>query len=82
MKFLVVKVKDKDLYFNADEVEDIRQSTSYNYRHTYVCDTPMLMGKALADSIMKYADELYNYDTDEQFTNNDLEIREVEVNLI
>jgi len=71
MKFLVVKVKDKDLYFNTDEMEG-----------PYVCDTPMLMGKDQADSIMKYCDELYNYDSDVVFTNNDLEIREVEVNLI
>jgi hypothetical protein len=71
MKFLIVKVKDRDLYFNADEMEG-----------PYVCNTPMLMDKDVADSIMKYAIELYNYDTDEQFTNNDLEIREVEVNLI
>ena len=71
MKFLIVKVKDKDLYFNADEMEG-----------AYVCNTPMLMDKAQTDSIMEYAIELYNYDTDEQFTNNDLEIREVEVNLI
>ena len=71
MKFLIVKVKDKDLYFNADEMEG-----------AYVCDTPMLMNKEQADSIMEYAIELYNYDTDEQFTNNDLEIREVEVNII
>jgi hypothetical protein len=34
MKFLIVKVKDKDLYFNADEMEG-----------AYVCDTPMLMNK-------------------------------------
>jgi len=71
MKFLIVKVKDRDLYFNADEMEG-----------PYVCSTPMLMDKDVADSIMEYAIELYNYDTDEQFTNNDLEIREVEVNLI
>jgi hypothetical protein len=71
MKFLIVKVKDRDLYFNADEMEG-----------AYVCSTPMLMDKDVADSIMEYAIELYNYDTDEQFTNNDLEIREVEVNLI
>jgi hypothetical protein len=71
MKFLIVKVKDRDLYFNADEMEG-----------AYVCNTPMLMDKEQADSIMEYAIELYNYDSDEQFTNNDLEIREVEVNLI
>jgi len=70
MKFLIVKVKGRDLYFNADEMEG-----------PYVCSTPMLMDKDVADSIMKYAIELYNHDTDEQFTNNDLEIREVEVNL-
>ncbi len=71
MKFLIVKVKDKDLYFNADEMEG-----------AYVCDTPMLMNKDQANSIMAYAIELYNYDTDEQFTNDQLEVREVEVNIL
>jgi hypothetical protein len=71
MKFLIVKVKDQDLYFNADEMEG-----------AYVCNTPMLMDKDQADSIMKYADELYNYDTDEQFTKDQLEVREVEVNIL
>jgi hypothetical protein len=71
MKFLIVKVKDKDLYFNADEMEG-----------PYVCDTPMLMNKEQADSIMEYAIELYNYDTDEQFTNDQLEIKEVELNIL
>ena len=74
MKFLIVKVKDKDLYFNADEMEG-----------AYVCNTPMLMDKDQADSIMKYADELCNYDNydaDEVFTKDQLEVREVEVNII
>jgi hypothetical protein len=71
MKFLIVKVKDRDLYFNADEMEG-----------AYVCNTPMLMDKEQADSIMEYAIELYNYDTDEQFTNDQLEVREVEVNIL
>ncbi len=71
MKFLIVKVKDKDLYFNADEVEG-----------AYVCDTPMLMNKEQADSIMEYAIELYNYDTDDMYTNDQLEVREVEVNIL
>ncbi len=48
----------------------------------YVCDTPMLMGKDQADSIMKYAIELYNYDTDDMFTNDQLEVREVELNIL
>lgn len=72
MKFLVVKVKDKDLYFNADEMEGHNKI----YK-PYICDTPMLMGKDQADSIMKYCDELYRYDSCEKFTNNDLEICEV-----
>jgi hypothetical protein len=71
MKFLIVKVKDQDLYFNADEMEG-----------PYVCDTPMLMNKEQADSIMEYADELYNYDTDDQFTKDQLEIREVELKIL
>jgi hypothetical protein len=48
----------------------------------YVCNTPMLMDKEQADSIMEYAIELYNYDTDEQFTNDQLEVREVELNIL
>jgi hypothetical protein len=71
MKFLIVKVKDKDLFFNADEVEG-----------PYVCDTPMLMDKTQADSIMKYAIEVYNYDTNDVYTNDQLEVREVELNII
>ena len=71
MKFLIVKVKDRDLYFNSDEMEG-----------PYVCNTPMLMDKDVADSIMKYAIELYNYDTYEQFTNDQLEVREVELNIL
>jgi hypothetical protein len=71
MKFLIVKVKDRDLYFNADEMEG-----------AYVCNTPMLMDKEQADSIMEYAIELYNYDSDEQFTNDQLEVREVELNIL
>jgi hypothetical protein len=74
MKFLIVKVKDKDLYFNADEMEG-----------AYVCDTPMLMNKEQADSIMEYADELCNYDNydaNEVFTKDQLEVREVELNII
>jgi hypothetical protein len=74
MKFLIVKVKDKDLYFNADEMEG-----------PYVCDTPMLMDKAQADSIMEYAIELYNYDNydaNEVFTKDQLEIKEVELNIL
>jgi hypothetical protein len=71
MKFLIVKVKDRDLYFNADEMEG-----------PYVCNTPMLMDKEQADSIMEYAIELYNYDTDDMYTNHQLEIREVELNIL
>lgn len=87
MKYLVVKVKDKELYFNADAYIENGELVMEG---PYVCDTPMLMCEDQVDSIMEYVDEplaiggftLYNYDTDEQFTKNDLEIREVEVNLI
>jgi hypothetical protein len=74
MKFLIVKVKDRDLYFNADEMEG-----------AYVCNTPMLMDKEQADSIMEYADELCNYDNydaNEVFTKDQLEVREVELNIL
>jgi hypothetical protein len=71
MKFLIIKVKDNDLYFNADEMEG-----------PYICDTPMLMDKEQADIIMESVDELYNFDTHEVFTNNQLEVKEVELNIL
>ena len=71
MKFLIIKVKDQDLYFNADEMEG-----------PYICDMPMLMDKEQSDSIMGFIDELYNYDTNEVFTNNQLEVREVELKIL
>jgi hypothetical protein len=47
----------------------------------YICGTPMLMDKEQADIIMESIDELYNFDTNEVFTNNQLEVREVELNI-
>ena len=71
MKFFIIKVKDNDLYFNADEMEG-----------PYICDTPMLMDKEQSDIIMESVDELYNFDTNEVFTNNQLEVREVELKIL
>ena len=71
MKFLIIKVKDQNLYFNADEMEG-----------PYICDMPMLMDKEQSDLIMGFIDELYNYDTNEVFTNNQLEVREVELKIL
>ncbi len=71
MKYLVVKVKDKDLFFNADEMGE------------YVCEMPMLMDKYMADSIMKHCPEVYHIDNmDEVYTNDQLEIKEVELNIL
>jgi hypothetical protein len=41
----------------------------------------MLMDKEQADIIMESVDELCNFDTNEVFTNNQLEVREVEFNI-
>ena len=71
MKYLVVKVKDKDLFFNADEGMG-----------EYVCTTPMLLDKEQADSIMKYCKEVYHIDSEEVFTNDQLEIKEVELKIL
>jgi hypothetical protein len=71
MKHLVVKVKDRDLFFNADEMMG-----------EYVSKTPMLLDKQQVDSIMKYCIDIHNFDTDELFTNDDLEVREVELKLL
>jgi len=72
MKYLVVKVKDKDLFFNADEMMG-----------DYVCNTPMLLDKDQADSIMMNCHEVYHFDSmDEVYTNDQLEIKEVELNIL
>lgn len=70
MEFLVVKVKNHDLFFNADEGMG-----------EYVCETPLLLDKEQADSIMKYCTEIYSLDGD-TFTNADLEVKTVKLNLI
>jgi hypothetical protein len=71
MKHLVVKVKNKDLFFNADEGMG-----------EYVCSIPMLLDKEQADSIMKHCQEIYDIDTDDVYTNQDLEVREVELKYV
>jgi len=72
MKYLVIKVKDKDLFFNADEAMG-----------DYVCSTPLLLDKEQADSIMKYCpDTIWKYggDEDELINKDQLEVKEVTLN--
>lgn len=72
MKYLVVKVKGKNLFFNADEGMG-----------EYICDTPMLLDKEQADSIMKYVpDEIWHVDESTSFTKDYLEVKEVELNIL
>jgi hypothetical protein len=78
MKYLVVKVKDKDLFFNADEGMG-----------EYVCSIPMLFHKEMEDTIMiqlrkcQFYDEIYHLDNmDEVYTNDQLEIKEVELKVL
>lgn len=72
MKYLVVKVKGENLFFNADDAIG-----------DFICDTPMLLDEEQADSIMKYCDEIYHFeDMDKVYTNGDLEVREVELSII
>jgi hypothetical protein len=71
MNNYIVKVKNKDLYFNADEMEG-----------PYICNTPMLMDKEQAESVIKYCYELYDFDNfDNKYTPEDLEIRQVTVTI-
>jgi hypothetical protein len=71
MKYLVIKVKDKDLFFNADEAMG-----------EYVCSTPMLLDKDQADSIMKYCPyKIWTYGDENEWVNKDqLEVKEVTLN--
>lgn len=71
MKYLVVKVKDKDLFFNADEAMG-----------EYICSTPMLLDKGQADSIMMYCpDKIWICDSKDEWVSKDqLEVKEVTLN--
>lgn len=71
MRFFVVKVKDRDLFFNADEMIG-----------EYVCDTPMLLDKEGVESIMKYCDRVHHMDNDEVFYNHHLEVREAQLTIL
>jgi len=67
MKYLVIKVKDKDLFFNADEAMG-----------EYVCSTPMLLDKDQVDSIMKYCpDKIWNCEDDTSENKDQLEVKDV-----
>lgn len=69
MKYHVVKIKNKDLFFNADEGMG-----------EYVCPTPMLLDEDQANSIMKYCDKIFS-ENGVKYTNSDLEIREVQLSI-
>ena len=71
MKYFIIKIKDRDLFFNADEMMG-----------EYACNTPMLLDKEQVDSIMKYCHELYLMDGDEVFYNHHLEVKEVELKYV
>ena len=49
MSLFVVKVKDKELYFNVDEGNG-----------EFVCNTPMVMDETQANDVLKYCSELYD----------------------
>ncbi len=71
MKYLVVKVKGQDLFYSC-----------HDSLGEYVCSTPMLLDKEQADSIMMYCIEVYHLDSEEVFTNDQLEIKEVQLNYV
>jgi hypothetical protein len=71
MKYLIVKVKDQELFFNADEGMG-----------EYICSTPMLLDKEQADSIMKYCKQIFHIDEQQVFYNHQLEVKEVELKIL
>ena len=75
MKYFVVKAKNENLFFNADEGMG-----------EYMCETPFILNKEDADSIVKYMSEVYQFDDCEEptktFTKEELEVREVKLTLV
>ena len=48
----------------------------------FICNKPLLLDKEQADSIMLHCHEIYHIDNmDEIYTNDQLEIKEVELNI-
>lgn len=77
MKYFVVKVKDEDLFFNVDMMEG-----------EFMCPVPILLDKFQADEIM---DSISNYpdngvpsyeDINKVYGKDEIEIREVQLNLV
>ena len=77
MKYFVVKVKNEDLFFNVDMMEG-----------EFMCPMPILLDKFQADetmdSINSFPDsEIYHYeDINKVYSKDEIEVREVHLNLI
>lgn len=70
--FYILKIKDRDLFFNADEMIG-----------EYICNIPMLLDLETKNSIVKYCpDKIFSLYNDEEFSKDDLEIKEVELKYI
>ena len=63
----VVKVKDKDLYYNADEGMG-----------DYICDVPLILDKEQAEAVIKYTDSIFDLDGTTEYLNSDLEVKQMQ----
>lgn len=77
MKYFVVKVKNEDLFLNVDMMEG-----------EFMCPMPILLDKFQADEIMESinnypGDGIPDYeDINKVYGKDDIEVREVQLNLI
>ena len=70
MEKFVVKIKGKDLFFNADEIGE------------YISDSPLLLDSDQAKSIVTYCEEVWDLDGINKYTNSDLEIRQAKITIL
>lgn len=70
MKYFIIKLKDHDLFFNAEGIGE------------YICGTPMLMDKEQADDVMKYSDIFYDINGVTTYSKDQFEIREVSLQIL
>lgn len=69
MEYLVIKVKEKNLFWNADEMMG-----------EYIFQTPMLLDEEQVDSIMKYCpDKIYHINEEDFTEKHELEVCKVKL---
>ena len=72
MNYFIIKVKDKDLFYNEDSIME-----------QFVCDIPILLTKKESEILMRdFKGDIYTRNEKYKFSKEDLEVKEVQITFI